>query len=427
MAETIYTLLRYIDEKQRFGYVQFFNFKDHFAFLPNKPEYQIVITIDTENGYFNASKLFETCCIVPNLTLSAYMNTATFKYACTVLNNQLEDENRRSHIVVEGLFDIPKDSDDEEPDPPEENEDDAKPLTAYVQIAKTKDNNLIYGYYFHPKLLLSLLSTINPLFSIEMSSFIFTYLVHGSINKDLTVSNLLPDEVNKFKTDFDQYEEMAGIVIDSESDNIEGFKRKCKSKVYNTLMNSKCFDLVQFFKTKSYKNDYFRIIASEITEKKKSAKSRKANQLDINTKHFYFAALETPRAQAIIAVAHYDPSGRFGYGSKMFKLTLDLVGEEDLPSYIQYFKKPVKPAKVSEAEFERYIITGKKKVSTDIVAKFVSLHDVPPNFVREFISQYDRHFEVELKIIDNVEYVIVYDLDDFKRNFSDYLSPFMKW
>jgi len=402
-------LIKYIDEDKQFGYFQFMNNYDQQIYKISS-NVQSVIIIDTSTGYFNATKLFITCSIT-DLSLTNYMKSKTFQL--------LVDELKKSVLNEQH---------------------------AYYQITRNNQNELYYGLYFHPYLLANLIMTINPLISFKFSEFMKDFFIYQATNKSMTTDTLISNNRYNAVNDINEYIDISNIVLDYECDNIEGILKRCNSRTKELLTENTKFDLAQFNKTKNWKQDYITHLIptscsslsltsykseTNLSKNKSKSKSKNKNNETINEQFTQRFKILDSRFQAIIAIAHYDKKGMYAYGSKSYKLTLDLINKDDLNQYMELFQKPLATIggnyKLSEAEYEELIFNDKLKVKTDIVAKFVNLHDVPCDFMYKFIESYDQYFEVEIKVIDRVEYLTINNLDKFKFYFSDFLLPYMDY
>lgn len=401
-------LIRYIDDDKQYGYFQFMNNYDQQAFKIAS-NVQSVIIIDTTTNYFNASKLFLHFSIT-NLTLPNYMKSKAFQILCDEVEKMINDH-------------------------------------AYYQISRNQNNDLYYGLYFHPYMLSHLLITINPLIAFKFSEFMKDFYIYQSTNKSINTNSLISNNRYNAINDINEYIDIENIVSDYNCDNIEGIFKRCDPKTKDLLTENSKFDLAQFNKTKNWKQDYichvvptsssslslslshscsssFNITTNEDISScsQQQYQQSQQSQQQINNR---MKLTDSSRHQAIIAIAHYDDRGMYAYGSKSYKLTLDLINIDDLGQYMELWKKPMTERKLSEAEYEDLIFSDRLKVKTDIIAKFINLHDVPYDFIDKFVSVYDNYFEVEIRVIDRVEYVVINNLDKFKYYFSDFLLPYM--
>lgn len=264
------------------------------------------------------------------------------------------------------------------------------PTEPYYTIDKTKETRLYCGIYFHPSLLSHVLISINPELCRLFSSFMMSFFIRSATNKTLTLKRLVEHNETTMTIDVDDYAELM------KTPNVEDDK----------------FDIVQYHKTLNYRRDYLKMIDEQAATATPTKRKIMNETLSTNN-------------QVILAIADYDKSGMFAYGSSSYKLTFELINETDLNDYLETMKKPPKPEKLSEAEYEELIFSNQIKYKRAVVAKFVSLHDVPTDFVHKFINDYDGEFNVYLDTIRGVEYMIIDDLEMFKTNFSDFLLAYM--
>ena len=381
----------FLDDEQRFAYFQFMNNGDQQLFKVST-NLQVVIIIDTQTNFFNATKLFESVSTT-NYTLTQYLKSKPFQIAC---------EQIESTITIP-----PINIDNEE----EEIEATSESSKYYINI--NKESKPWSGLYLHPNLLGHFLFTINPSLSFTMSSFIFSFFIREGMNKSINVNKLTKHNNDVINAKINSYKEKMDLVSDTLSSSISSFD-DFDEQTKKSLFEDENFDITQAIKTINYSADYART-----NTKPTQATMIKRNQS--NTR---------PRTnQAIIIVAHYDKMGMFARGSNSFKLTTELMNNEDLSNYLNVLHetKHDKKNKISESEYENMIATNRSIYNFDVIAKYVSLHDVPATFIHDFIINYDSKFEVYTEVIDEKEFVIVGDIEEFKHHFNDYLIPFYKF
>ena len=374
----------FLDDEQRFAYFQFMNNEDQQLFKVSS-NIQVVIIIDTQTNFFNATKLFESVSTT-NYTLAQYLKSKPFQIAC---------EQIESSITIP-----PIDNDNEE----EEIEATTESSKYYIDRKEPKPWS---GLYLHSNLLGHFLFTINPLLSFTMSSFIFSFFIREGMNKSINVNKLTKHNNDVINTNIESYKEKMDLVSDTLNSTISSFD-EFDEQTKKNVFEDESFDIIQSIKTINYPTDYVRTNT-------KTTQTIKRIQSDTR-----------PRTnQAIIIVVHYDKKGMFARGSSSFKLTAELMNNEDLSNYLNILH--TKHEKMSESGYEDIITTNQSIYNFDIIAKYVSLHDVPATFIHDFIINYDTKFEIYTETIDKKEFVIVVDINEFKHYFNDYLTPFYKF
>lgn len=378
----------FLDDEQRFAYFQFMNNRDQQLFKVSS-NLQVVIIIDTQTNFFNATKLFESISTT-NYTLTQYLKSKPF---------QIASEQIESTITIPPIDN-------------EEEEIEATSESSKYYIGRNKESMPWSGLYLHPNLLGHFLFTINPTLSFTMSSFIFSFFIREGLNKSIDMNKLTKHNNDVINAKIDSYKEKIDLVSDTLNSSISSFD-DFDEQTKKNLFEDESFDITQAIKTINYPTDYTR------TNTKSTQATIKRIQSDTRPK----------TNQSIIVIAHYDKMGMFARGSSSFKLTAELMNNEDLSNYLNILQdtKHDKKNKISESEYEDMIMRNQSIYNFDVIAKYVSLHDVPATFIHDFIINYDSKFEVYTEVIDEKEFVIVCNVEEFKHYFNDYLIPFYKF
>ena len=381
----------FLDDEQRFAYFQFMNNEDQQLFGISS-NLQVVIIIDTQTNFFNATKLFESISTT-NYTLTQYLKSKPFQIACE---------------KIESTITIPPINFDNEEEEVETTSESSK-----YYIGRNNESKSWSGLYLHPFLLGHFLLTINPSLSFAISSFIFSFFVREGMNKSININKLTKHNNEVVSANIASYKEKVDLVsdtLDSSISSFDGFDEEMK----RNLFEDECFDITQAIKTINYPNDFART-----NNKPTQAITIKRNQSDIRPK----------TNQAIVIVAHYDKMGMFARGSKSFKLTAKLMNNEDLSVYLNILHDSMhdKKNKITESDYEKIITTNQSIYNFDIIAKYISLHDVPATFIQDFIANYDSRFEIYTETIDKKEFIIVANIEEFKHYFNDYLIPYQRF
>ena len=419
-------MMIYLDPNHRFAYTEFMNNADRQTLCISSSA-QTVIIIDMQTRYFNASKLYSSLA-TNGYTLAHYIKSKSFTLACEEIDKLLNvsshplsssspsnassssgdelNDASDSEDSIDYLFDEPKQQQ-------QSRAPTARPDHPIYTIDKTKTNELWSGLYMHPYLLSHLLISINPIYGFKLSEFIFDFHIRQSANRSLTLSKLINN--NKFNAvnDLCEYNEISNIIHDLNmptTATADDILSKSNEEVKELITTNEKFDLVQYLKTQQYARDYKKMISGSSSLAMKRIG----------------ATLSTSSDQTLLVIAHYDTRGQYAYGSKAYKLTFDIINTEDLPQYMALFNKPNKSSKLTEAEYEEMIFSDKIRIKTNILIKFVSLHDLPPDIMSKFTSDYDCEVNMYTELIDHTEYLIVNEIDKFKSALSDFLLPYMK-
>lgn len=366
------TIIKYMDEDKIFAYSPFTNRNEQMNLSINEKKAKVIV-FDTRTSYINATQLVKAFRVTTSKEFSQLTKTKNFKEVVEYVEEEInKDPHPNKKYLKYPNYD-----------------NKGKYFKAMYQIRPSVKNIGYAGTYVHPDLIIHVLVWCNNKLSSEISKLITAILLHEGANETISLESENKAQIENLTKSLEKKKE---IIKTLETENKELIKQ----------IDSNQFDIIQYQKTINY--------LSDIREENEILK-RALNK----------ASVLGAQSQAVLVIANYD-NDKCKYGSKMYKLTLMLIDENDVEKYVYKYSRQ---DKLTEEELEQQLIDGKIEIKYDVIFKIISLRGVPQDFIQNFVSIYEDQIEIWLDRIKTKLYLMTTDINGFKECFVEYMGDYM--
>ena len=353
------TVIKYMDDEKIFGYCPFTNRNEQLrcGILSSRAK---VIIFDTRTSYINATQLVQDFRLNPSKEFSKLKCTKNFKEILDHIEQtiNLTPSTNRKYVTL----------------PNYDTKD--KQFKAMYLLRPSCRNVGYAGTYVHPDLIIHILIWCNYKLASELSRFITSILLHEGANENITLETELEHQITKLSESLQQ----KNSIIDA---------LKAENKQLLRELSTPDFDIIQYQKTLNYLAD----LKEENLQLKKS-----------------LSTLSPSINEAILIVDNYDDD-KCKYGSRLHKLTIMLIMENELERYVKLLSKE---KTLTEEEIEQQLIDGRLKFKTDILLKIVPLRNVDPEFLELFVSKYEDAIDMWIEKDKNKSFLMTTDVKAVK-------------
>lgn len=366
------TVIKYMDEDKIFAYSPFSNREEQMDLSIAEKKGKVII-FDTRTSYINATQLVDAFKDKPFKEFCKLTKTKNFKE----LIDYIEDEINKDPHPNKKFQKYP-------------NWDNKGKYFKALYLVRPSSKNIGYaGTYVHPDLIIHVLVWCNNKLSSKISKLITSILLHEGADETVSLDTVFVEEISRLNTSVKEKEKI-----------IETLKTENKELIDQIDSNS--FDIIQYHKTLNYLSD-----VREENAMLKRALDKKSTMSIVN--------------QAIIIIGNYD-NNKCKYGSKLHKLTLLLIDENDLEKYVNRYSRH---DKLNEEQLEEQLANGEIEIKTDIILKIISLRGVPQDFIQNFVSIYEDQIDVWLERVKTKQFLMTTEIENFKDCFVEYIGDWM--
>ena len=366
------TIIKYMDEDKIFAYSPFTNRNEQMNLSISEKKAKVIV-FDTRTSYINATQLVSEFKVSPSKEFSQLTKTKNFKEVVEYIEDEInKDPHPNKKYLKYPNYD-----------------NKGKYFKAMYQIRPSVKNIGYAGTYIHPDLVIHVLVWCNNKLSSHISKLITSILLHEGADESISLNTEILSQLDKLEQSLEKKKHVIEIL---ESENKELMEQ----------IDSNTFDIIQYQKTINY--------LSDVKEENAILKRALNKSSSIGAQN-----------QAVIVIDNYD-NDKCKYGSKLHKLSLLLIDENDLEKYINKYSRQ---DKLTEEELERLLDEGKIEIKTDVLFKIISLRGVSPDFIQNFVSIYEDQIEIWLERVKTKQYLMTTEIDKFKECFIEYIGDYM--
>lgn len=363
-----------MDDDKIFAYSPFSNREEQMDLSITEKKGKVII-FDTRTSYINATQLVDAFKDKPFKEFCKLTKTKNFKELIDYVEGEI---NQDPH---------PNKKYQKYP-----NWDNKGKYFKALYLVRPSSKNIGYaGTYIHPDLIIHVLVWCNNKLSSKISKLITSILLHEGVNETISFNATMEDEMKKLNASIKEREKIIDIL-------------KTENKELIEQIDSNNFDIIQYHKTLNYLSD----VREEHATLKKSLNKNSSTSLSAAN-------------QAIVIIENYD-NGKCKYGSKLHKLTLLLIDENDLEKYVNKYSRH---DKLNEEELEEQLINGEIEIKTDVLLKIISLRGVPQDFIQNFVSIYEDQLDIWLERVKTKQFLMTTEIENFKDCFVEYIGDWM--